>query len=119
MFCSQCGNSISTGDAFCPNCGMEVRAVKDTTSTFAPSTDHTTRTSFAPTSQPYSDPYNQPYYNRPKEDSLNAGYWICIFCVPIVGIVIYFQRKNDRPNSANTALVIAIVSFVIGILTNL
>jgi uncharacterized membrane protein YvbJ len=109
MFCPQCGNDIIQDDAFCPNCGAKVGAVQDkteTATTFAPSRETT-----------FTQPYSQPYYSA-MDDSLSAGYWICIFCLPIVGIVIYFQRRNNRPNSAKTALIIAIVSIIIGVIAN-
>lgn len=54
-----------------------------------------------------------------SEDS--AGVWMNILCflIPIVGLVLYFVKKNDYPNTAKSYLTWAAAGFGVSILINI
>jgi hypothetical protein len=54
----------------------------------------------------------------PKEDKLGAPLTIISFCIPLVGIILYFVKKNDQPKSAKTACYAALIGIGVGILAN-
>jgi len=54
----------------------------------------------------------------PTEDKLNVGLTIISFCIPLVGAIIYFMKKDKEPKSAKTACVAALVGVGVGIVIN-
>lgn len=41
-----------------------------------------------------------------------------IFCIPLVGAILYFVKKNDEPNAAKDACTFALIGVAIGIILN-
>jgi|LakMenE18May11ns_1017448.scaffolds.fasta_scaffold8451912_2 hypothetical protein len=41
--------------------------------------------------------------NQNSDDKLDSGLKVISFCIPLVGIIIYFSNKNSLPNKANSA----------------
>ena len=51
-----------------------------------------------------------------KEDDLGIGLKIVCFLIPIVGIVLYFVKKEQEPKSAKQACTFALISVGIQVL---
>lgn len=62
--------------------------------------------------QKFSESYN-------NDDKLSTGLAIVSFCFPIVGIIVYFSNKSDKPNKAKSACHAALWGFGIGIVLNI
>lgn len=59
---------------------------------------------------------NQTTHTPPEqEDRLGAPLAIISFLVPIVGIVLYFLKKDQQPRAAKTACYAVLLNFAIGI----
>ena len=50
-----------------------------------------------------------------KEDKLSTALTVISFCFPIVGAIIYFTSKDDRPQRAKTACNAALWGFALGV----
>lgn len=50
------------------------------------------------------------------EDKLGLGLQILSFCIPLVGIIIYFTSKNESPKKAKTACYAALIGIGVGII---
>ena len=51
-----------------------------------------------------------------KEDNIGVGWGILAFLIPIAGWIMYFVWKDEHPNRASQASVIAWISFIINII---
>ncbi len=113
MYCRECGNGIKAHAEICPNCG--VRPLNST---------NFCQSCAAPTNA------NQELCvkcgaglktagNRvvpAGEDRPSGLLNITVCCFPIVGIILYFIWKNEKPKSARAACTWAIVGTSIGVL---
>lgn len=54
-----------------------------------------------------------------SEDKLGTGLQILSFCFPIVGAIIYFTNKGNKPQKAKSACHAALWGFGIGIVLNI
>ncbi len=52
-------------------------------------------------------------------DNLNIGLWIISFLIPIVGAVIYFSNKSERPKKARSACYAALIGIGVGLVINI
>ena len=61
----------------------------------------------------------QVFEPEPIDD--NPSFWMNVlcFCVPFVGIILYFVKKNEQPKCAKSYLTWALVSFGISIFFNI
>lgn len=102
MKCTMCGKELSQSDRYCPNCGenneafVEPRVIRE--------------------EPPLSNPYHQPTYPaaspyNPTDDKLSVVEGIFSFFIPIVGIIIYFVSRKDKPQAAKKALTISLIAF--------
>jgi hypothetical protein len=61
--------------------------------------------------------------NNKKNDELGTGLSILSFCMPIVGLTIYFWNKSEKPKTAKKACHLALwsmlVSFILELLSYL
>jgi hypothetical protein len=57
---------------------------------------------------------NETLESEKNEDKSSVGLNILSFCVPIVGVVLYFVYMSSSPKKARGCLVSGIVSFVLG-----
>lgn len=66
-------------------------------------------------------PQNYDFDNKGygKPDEMGAGWGILAFLFPIVGWILYFAWKNERPNAASQVAKWAWIGFGIGFLLNL
>lgn len=105
MYCKNCGTQIPDGAQFCSSCGE-----KTTINNQNPVQPTYNNQSAGNIPQP--PPYNPPV----TEDKANIGLNILSFFIPIVGLILYFQWKKDTPQKAQSALICAIVGFVLGLI---
>ena len=88
MYCEKCGKENKIGTKFCTNCGNSL---------------------------------NVSFNHVVKEEKCTFVWGILSFFVPIAGLILFIIWKNDRPKASKTAgicaLIGAIISFFIGILT--
>lgn len=64
-----------------------------------------------------NNPYdpNNPFPD-PREEKLGVPLTIVSFCIPLVGIVLYFVNKDKSPQKAQTACYAAIGGLVLGVI---
>ena len=53
-----------------------------------------------------------------KEDKTNILLAILSFLIPIVGLILFFVKKNETPNAAKNYLWCCIAGFVLGLILN-
>lgn len=120
MFCSNCGNQIEDGSGFCPFCG----AAQNTQQQYTQQASQQQYTQQAGQQQYYQQSGGQPnqqyqqvnqQYQQPQSGGNNdsGGFWWAIpgFLIPLVGLVIFFIIRKDKPASAKMALIGAGVGF--------
>ena len=83
MYCSNCGNKINDNEKFCPYCGAEQTGNS-----------------------------KSPAHTVSSDDTGSIGWGLLGFFIPIVGIILYFVWKNEKPLNAKIALKGAIISYV-------
>ena len=52
------------------------------------------------------------------EDKANIALAIVSFLIPIVGLIMFFVKKKESPNAAQTYLYCCIAGFVLGLILN-
>lgn len=92
MYCSHCGTENMTSAKFCKDCGNKM---SDTNIT---------------------NPSITANLNLVKPESLKIGWIILSVLLPIAGIIIYFNLKQEFPKKAKDAIISAAVGIVINIL---
>lgn len=106
MFCSHCGKPLEDGAQFCSNCSAPVEP-------FAASQP------YAPPQPPYP-PYGMP---QPSMEPASLGLRVLCWFIPILGIVLYFIKKDEKPVYAKqcgkAALISILVNVAIVILSNI
>lgn len=83
---------------------------------------HTVPVSPAPVynNYPPAPAYSEPEENYNPDDTCGFGWWILSFLVPLVGLILFFVWKNERPNRARKCCLIpAIISFAVGVTLNI
>lgn len=78
-YCPNCGSNITGNTKFCTNCGYSLQESTDETK--LSDKDHTSN----------------------SEDRLNGGLKVLSFCLPIIGVILYFTNKNSNPKTATSA----------------
>ncbi len=93
MKCKNCNAEIPDGSRFCPVCGKNVNE-------------------FAPNQQQFSG--NQVSNTQDEDYSI----WMKILCliIPIVGIILYFVKKDQEPVKAKSALTFGLIAVGINVL---
>ena len=104
--CSKCGNSLTTDDRYCQQCG-------ENNAKFVSQSAMQTSPQDEVVQPPRSSP--QPtYYSRPQEGQ-GVGGFILGFMLPFVGFILYFSFKTDKPNASSMSLTGAIIGAIIGV----
>ncbi|MBP6722457.1 MAG: hypothetical protein KA239_09050 [Bacteroidia bacterium] len=62
---------------------------------------------------------NQSGSNSGKPEELGIPLTIVSFCLPIVGLILYFVNKDKAPAKAKTAGIAALVGFGLGIVSQI
>lgn len=78
-YCSNCGFNITENIRFCTNCGHNLQELMDNVEV--------------------SDKVDNPN----TEDRLSDGLKVLSFCLPIIGVILYFTNKNSNPKTAKSA----------------
>lgn len=68
---------------------------------------------YAPQNGAQVPPYGMP--QQPVEQKASVGLAILSFLIPIAGLIIYLTKKNDRPKTAKTSGICALVSVILNI----
>jgi hypothetical protein len=89
MYCNKCGNPVYPNSPVCGTCGTPVSASGGV----------------------------PPQYGQPpiKQDDPNMLLNLVACCIPLVGIVLYFVWKDEKPRSAKQVCVWALVGFGLSI----
>ena len=118
MFCKNCGQQLAEGAAFCPNCGAAVTQPDATpTTSEQPAAEQATaqpQQPFTPPQQPYGQ---YPGYGAPQvsQEPASGGLRFLCWLIPLVGIILYFVKKDEKPVYAKQCGVAALVSIIMGV----
>ncbi len=95
-YCRNCGTPLEEQGSFCPNCGQQQKSgdcIDNTNSSFS------------------------------SQEESTVGWSILGFFIPLVGLILYLVWYKSEPKKANAAgkgaLIGAVVSFTLGILSTL
>ena len=69
--------------------------------------------------QPTPPPSGSPFQDMNQRDDLGTGLKIVSFCFPIVGLILYFVKKNDQPVAAKQACTFGLIGFILGLIINI
>ncbi|WP_156907075.1 zinc ribbon domain-containing protein [Epilithonimonas caeni] len=94
-FCNSCGNALSETDKFCTSCGQKVEINKESKELQQEETLNEKLET--------NESINVEQVNIDLDDRLDGGLKVLSFCLPIVGIVLYFSNKNLKPKKAESA----------------
>lgn len=127
MFCKNCGQALADGALFCPNCNMPVDGYAATNAA-QPQTPPVNANPYtaqqqapytAPQQPPYGyapqQPYGQPPYGMPpiSQEPASVGLRVLCWFIPIVGIVLYFVKKDEKPVYAKQCGKVALISIIV------
>lgn len=120
--CEYCGSQVPDNAKFCTSCGAALQQAQPAQQVYEPPA-YQQPTYEQPTYQQptYQQPYQQPYQpaSTPAvNDSGSIGWGILSFLFPIVGVILYFVWRNDKPNSAKVAGIGAIIGFCVNLVLN-
>lgn len=124
MFCKNCGQQLAEGAAFCPNCGAAVTQPDATpTTSEQPAAEQATAQPQQPYTQPQQpytpqQPYGQyPGYGAPQvsQEPASGGLRFLCWLIPLVGIILYFVKKDEKPVYAKQCGVAALVSIIMAV----
>lgn len=92
MYCSRCGTQQNDDAKFCSNCGINFAGENNN---FNQINQFSGASNYSNTN---NNGYNSQPYNPKDNPSHLAGVVSC--CFPIVGLILYFLWRDDKPNSA-------------------
>ena len=104
MYCKKCGNQLPQGALYCPYCGE-----KNDDGYFAEPTEI----------KDYEPSSNNDVYNYSTEQPASSGdtgrfAWAVLgFFFPVVGLILYFVMRRNKPRTAKKTLIGAIVGFAV------
>lgn len=121
MFCKQCGNQMDDFAPSCPACGT---ANASQTPPLPPPPQQTYQqpTYQQPTYQQppaYQQPVYQQPYQAPVQDVASGGMKFLSFCIPLVGIILYFSWKDQKPLSAKAVLKMALIGVGVSVVLSI
>jgi hypothetical protein len=106
MNCPNCKAICWDDDNFCSNCNANLKQA-------APkATPQPTKPQPAVSTPRYQAPQRpQAPRHAAQNDQLNPLIGVVAFCVPLVGLILYFVWKDEKPKSANIVGLVALASF--------
>ena len=114
--CPNCNHYISDTVTICPHCGNELSSLSSeptesnqSNSTLVSNVNTNNQTPLEEREDFYED----------VEDSAGILMKIICFLIPIVGLVLYFVKRNNLPNAAKSYLIWAAAGFGFTLLVNL
>lgn len=93
MFCPNCGSQNNDSATFCASCGTALKPQQAAN---------------------YGSPAPKPG-NGNNEQGAETIVQVLSFCFPIVGLVLYFVWKDDKPKAASQVCKMAAIGFGVGI----
>lgn len=88
-YCSKCGKEVHDEAIICPQCGCAIAPLPPVTQ------------------------------QRPEADEASVGLCILAFFVPLFGLIYWAVKCKDTPKRANAIGITALISWIIGFVTNL
>lgn len=120
--CPHCNHYISDTVTICPHCGNEQNSLSSE-STESSQSDSTIvsniNTNIQTPFEERENSYNVEDSYEDVEDSAGILMKILCFLLPIVGLVLYFVKRNSLPNAAKSYLIWAAAGFGLSLLVNL
>jgi hypothetical protein len=92
MFCPNCGAQNEDNVAFCRACGASLRP-----------------------EGPARPGAQGAYGGAPQDDGKVGLLGVIFFCIPLVGAIMYFVWKDEKPLKAKKACNLALIGFVLGL----
>lgn len=99
MFCPKCGTQNSESAGFCSSCGAPLKPAASTGGNAYGST-----------------PPPPPAGGNPNDPGADTVMKIVSLCIPIVGLILYFVWKNEKPKSASDVCKFAAIGVGVEIL---
>ncbi|MEI6578816.1 MAG: hypothetical protein WCN92_05060 [Eubacteriales bacterium] len=113
MFCKNCGESMDDLALVCPKCGTAASAQAP------PPPPQYQQPTYQQPPQYQPPQYQQPQYQQyqqpaPVEDNPTAVWKLLGFCIPLVGLILYFVWKDQKPLTAKALGKFAIIGMIVG-----
>lgn len=117
--CSSCGNNLYGNKVKCPFCGEPISKSGYTSNNNQMNNNNVYKTSNSNSGSNYNSSGSNHSKLPSSADTGGAGWGLLGFCVPLVGIILYFVFKDEKPNTAGASLTGAIIGIVLYVLVNL
>lgn len=122
MECKVCGKPIDEKDAFCPHCGAKNTQTEEPFLSTLKAGEEESQVNF--TGYNSGDNGNWEDGTKKKEDKADTLVNIASCCFPIVGIILFFIWREEKPKAAKSVciwasvglgivLVLYIISFIL------
>lgn len=119
MFCKNCGQPLEDGALFCANCNAPVEG-------FSAGNAAQPQTPPVNAGNPYSaqpqapygapqQPYGYPGQPMVSQEPASMGLRVLCWFFPIVGIILYFVKKDEKPVYAKQCGKAALISIIVNI----
>lgn len=103
--CRNCNGSLSAHQSYCEQCGENnPNYVKLTNSNSEPFSSNST------TSSKQTSPFS---YSVPPQEGTAVGWFFVGLFFPIIGFILAFSFKNDKPKAYSASLTGAIIRLII------
>jgi hypothetical protein len=97
--CSSCGTLVTTEDRYCQNCGENnPKFIEVKTTTSSSSTSYSSNNSYSS--------------STPVQEGSGLGWFFLALFIPIIGFLIHFVLKDERPNAASNSFTGAVINLV-------
>lgn len=116
MRCTQCGNEMSKYDRYCKVCG-------ENNEFYVNPEEKQQQESYSQSNNQYNNPApqqintyqntNAPIYIVKTNDSGSIGWGILGFFFPFIGFILFLAWHSDKPKSAKSAGIGALIGFVL------
>ncbi len=102
MFCTNCGQQLNGNEQVCPNCNTPV--TPNAQQPYGAQPQYPPQQPYG-TQPPYQPPYQLPY-GAPQVSQEPAPFGLRVICFlfMIVGIILYFVKKDEKPVYAKQCL---------------
>ena len=117
--CNKCGNNLYGNKTKCPFCGEPIRSSGSSNYSKSNSSPNSNNSNRVNSSSGSSSNYHRPSNTSTTADTGGGGWGLLGFCLPIVGIIMYFIWKDEKPYNAQALLNGALISIVIAFIFNL
>lgn len=124
MYCEKCWSKNSENATFCTNCGNKLSNSEPNDQVLESSTPVDNNVNNVQNSNVVTNE-EEPVYNNVNNAQTNVvtepegskfGWGVLGFFVPLVGLILYFSWKKDRPKTAKAAGIGALVSVVLNVI---